>query len=142
MTWSASGLRETTRGECHADQAAALEDLDATGRAVDPDAVAGRDPPRGLGRADHRGDPELARQHGRMRRRAARVGHEPGDLREQHDPRRVRHLADEDVALADLVELVDGLDDARDPLDDAGRPGDPGDDELVLGRFVRSNRSG
>ena len=39
-----------------------------------------------------------------------------GDLREQHDPRRVRHLADEDVAVADGVELVDRQHDARDPL--------------------------
>ena len=52
--------------------------------------------------------------------RAAGVGDQPGDLREQDDPGRVRHLADEDVALAHLVELVDRAHDARDALEDAG----------------------
>ena len=57
-----------------------------------------------------------------MRGRAARVGDEAADLGEQHDPGRVGHLADEDVAVADLVELVDRPHDAGQP---STTPGDP-----------------
>ena len=42
----------------------------------------------------------------------------------------IRHLADEDVAVADVVELVDGPHDPGDALDDAGRPADAGDQPL------------
>jgi len=70
---------------------------------------------------DDGGDPELARDDGGMRRHAAGVRHEPRDLREQDDPRRVRHLADEDLALLHLVELVERGDAARDALDHPGR---------------------
>ena len=67
------------------------------------------------------GIPNSRGEDGRMRGRPAGVGDEPGDLREEHDPGRVGHLADEDVAVADVVELVDGADDPGDALDDAGR---------------------
>ena len=70
---------------------------------------------------------------------AAGVGDEPGDLREQDDPGRVRHLADEDVAVADVVELVDRADDPGDALDDAGRRAEPGDH--AAGRPTASGRS-
>ena len=60
------------------------------------------------------------------------VGDEPGDLREEDDPGRVRHLADEDVAVADLVELVDRADDPGDALDDAGRRPEARDQPLVV----------
>ena len=76
-------------------------------------------------RPDDGRDPELARDDGGMRRHAAGVRDEPGDLREQHDPRRIRHLADEDLALLYLVELVERGDAARDALDDAGRGAEP-----------------
>ena len=101
--------------------------------AVDPDRVAGRDAVRRVGRPDDGGDAELPGEDRRMRRRPAGVGHEPGDLGEQHDPRRVRHLADEDVPVADLVELVDRADDARRPLDHPRRRRDALDDRR-LGR--------
>ena len=104
---------------------ARLEDLDAPGRAVHAYPVAGRDPLRRDRRADHGRDTEFARQHGRMRGQAAGVGDQPGDLGEQHDPGRVGHLADQDVALADLVELVDGADHPGDALDDARRAAEP-----------------
>ena len=58
---------------------------------------------------------------------AAGVGDEAADLREEHDPGRVRHAADEDVARLHLVELLERLDDARGPLDDAGRGGEADD---------------
>ena len=64
---------------------------------------------------------ELARDDGGVRGHAAGVGDEPRDAREEHDPRRVRHAADEDLAVLDLVELVERLDDARAPLGDARR---------------------
>src|SRR5438445_6288651 len=87
---------------------AAGDDLDAPRPAVDPYTIAGGDPGRRNRGADHGRDTELAREDGRMRGRPARVCHEPGDLGEEHNPRRVRHLADEDVPFLDLVELVDG----------------------------------
>ena len=86
------------------------------------------------------GMPNSRDEHGRMRGRAAGVGHEAGDLREQHDPGRIRHLADEDVAVTDLVELVDGAHDAGDPLDHAGDPPMPVIDPLVV--RLRAGRSG
>ena len=52
---------------------------------------------------------------------AARLGHEPRDLGEEDDPRGVGHPAHEDVALLDLVELVERGDVARRALDHAGR---------------------
>ena len=67
-----------------------------------------------------------------MRGRAAGVGDEPGDLGEQHHPRRVGHLADEDVAVADLVELVDRSDDPGGAFEDAGRRPEAGDQPFVV----------
>ena len=83
----------------------------------------GLDALAGVAGPDDRRDAELARDDGRVRHGAAGLRHEPGDLREQHDPRRVRHPADEDVALLDLVELVERGHVARRPLDHAGRRG-------------------
>ena len=85
------------------------------------------------GRPDHGRDPELARQDGRVRGRPAGVGDEPGDLGEQDDPGRVGHLADQDVAVADVVEVVDRADDPRDPLDDPRRARDAADRVVVGG---------
>src|SRR5438445_5305242 len=79
--------------------------------------------------AHDRGDPELPRDDRGMRRNAAGVGHKPTDLREQDDPGRVRHLAHENLALLDLVEVVNGRDDTRGALGDTGRGGEP--DDLV-----------
>ena len=101
-----------------------LEDLDTTGRAVDPDPVAGGDALGGDRGADDRRDAELAGEHGRMRRRAAGIGDEPGDLGEQDDPGRVGHLADQEVAVAHGIELVDRQHDPGDALDDTRRAGD------------------
>src|SRR3712207_7227371 len=42
----------------------------------------------------------------------ARVGNKTADLGEEDDPGRVRHPADEDVALSDLVGLLYGGNDA------------------------------
>src|SRR5688572_13020579 len=67
-----------------------------------------------------------------MRGGAAGVGNEPGDLREQDDPGRVRHLADEDVAVTDLVEFVNRPYDPGDPLDHARRATDPRDQALIV----------
>src|SRR5512135_156713 len=79
------------------------QDLDDAGGPVAADAVAvldllGRD-----GGSDDRRDAELAREDGRMRHGAAGVRHEPYDLGEEDDPGRVRHLAHEDVARANVI---------------------------------------
>src|SRR5207244_2742688 len=108
------------------------EDLDPARRTVDPDPVAGRDALRRDGGPDDCRDPELAGEDGRVRRRSAGVGHEPGDLREEDDPCRVRHLADEDVAVLDLAELIDREHDPGGPLQDPGRTRDPGDGRSIL----------
>ena len=70
------------------------------------------------------GMPNSRDEDGRVRHRPARVGHEADDLGEEDDPGRVRHLADEDVARPDVVELVLAEDDAGDALDDARRGAD------------------
>ncbi len=44
----------------------------------------------------------------------------------------IGHLADEDVAVADLVELVDRSDDPGGAFDDAGRRPEAGDQPLVV----------
>ena len=56
-----------------------------------------------------------------MRGGPAGVGDKAGDLREQDHPGGVRHLADEDVAVADLVERVGVKHDPGDALDDPRR---------------------
>ena len=56
-----------------------------------------------------------------MRGEATGVGHQTGHLGEEHDPGRIRHLADDDVALADLVELIGGENDACHSFHDARR---------------------
>jgi len=56
-----------------------------------------------------------------MRRCASRIRHQSRDLREQHHPRRVGHLADQDLAHAHLVELFERTNVPCDPLDDARR---------------------
>src|SRR5690348_12371250 len=82
------------------------QQLDDARGAVDADAVAGLDALARVAGADDGRDAELARHDRRMRNRAARLGDEAGDLREEHDPGRVRHPAHEDLALLHLVELV------------------------------------
>ena len=62
----------------------------------------------------------------------------PRDLREQHDPGRVRHPADEDLAVAHLVELVERRHEPGDPLDDARRRRQP----VQLVRAVRAVAGG
>ena len=62
---------------------------------------------RGIEVTDDGGNPKLTRDDRRVRHRAARLGDQAADLGEEHDPRRVRHPAHEDVALADLVELIE-----------------------------------
>src|SRR5207248_5816813 len=56
-----------------------------------------------------------------MRGEATGVGHQTGHLGEEHDPGRIRHLADDDVALADLIELIGGENDACYSFHDARR---------------------
>ena len=67
-----------------------------------------------------------------MRCRPAGIGDQPGDLGEQDDPGGIRHLADKDVAVADIVELVDRAHDPGDTLDNAGRRPEPVDQPLVV----------
>src|SRR5204863_3194128 len=110
LTWSARTLRDRVRAiairgfpPCRCSRRS------ATGPGMDP-----------LGRhgcPDHGGNTELAGEHGRVRRRPAGVRDQAGDLGEQHDPGRVRHLTYQDVTVADLVELVDGPNDASDACD-------------------------
>src|SRR3954467_8841141 len=97
------------------------EHLDDAGRAVDADAVAGLDALAGVAGAHDGRDAELARDDGRVRDRAAGLRDETLDLGEEHDPGRVRHAADEDVALLDLVELLERRHVACGSLDHAGR---------------------
>ena len=54
---------------------------------------------------------------------AAGVRDQARDLGEQHDPRRIGHVADQDVAGADVVELVLAQHDPGRALDDARRAG-------------------
>src|SRR3954452_15593400 len=74
-----------------------LEDVDRPGRAIDAHTVAVVDALRRVLRPNDGRNAEFAREHGRMRRQAAGVGNEAGDLREQRDPGRIGHVADEDV---------------------------------------------
>ena len=128
-------------GAAVASPAAVAQDLDPPGGPVDAEPVTGDDPLGRHGRPDHGRDAELAGEHGRMRGRPAGVRDESGDLGEQDDPGRVRHLADEDVAVAHLVELVDRAHDAGDALDRPGRRPEAGDDALVVGlRLVEAVR--
>jgi len=62
----------------------------------------------------------------RLREIAQKVEfHEAGDASEEDHPRGVRHLADQDVTVADLVEFLDGPHDAGDPFDHARRGAEP-----------------
>ena len=82
--------------------------------------------------ADDGRDAVLAGEDGRMRHGPAGVGHDGDDLAVEHLPGRVGHLADEDLAWLQAVELGLGHDDARDALDDARRAGDAGDLAVLL----------
>src|SRR5438046_10247620 len=110
LTWSASTFRDRTPATAtsasapHGDGYSrgalcgrTLEDFDPSRAAVNPDPVAGRDALRGDRRSDHGRDAELSRQHGRMGGRAAGVGHETSNLREEHDPGRDGPLTDEAI---------------------------------------------
>ena len=77
--------------------------------------------------ADDRRDAVLAGEDGRVRHGPAGVGHDRDDLAVQDLPGRVGHLADEDLARPEAVELGLGHDDARHALDDARRAGDAAD---------------
>src|SRR3712207_9370672 len=66
----------------------------------------------------------------------ARVGNKTADLGEEDDPGRVRHPADEDVALSDLVGLLYGGNDAGGALDHAGRRPKPHNLVRLLGGFA------
>ena len=62
------------------------EDFNKTRRSVQPHALTGFDGLRPRSCADDGGNAELARHDRRVRKRAARVGDETADLREEHDP--------------------------------------------------------
>ena len=87
-------------------------------RAVDANAVAVVDALVASWVPTTAGMPNSRLSDGRVRGQPAGIGDEAGDLGEQHDPRRVGHVADEDVAGANVVELVLAQHDARHALDD------------------------
>src|SRR5262245_57798600 len=109
-----------------------MEDRHHAAPAVDADTLTILDARRGVAGADHRGQSELARHDRCMAHRAADVRHRAGDLRKDGCPGRIGDLADENVALLQLRNLLDRLHDAGRPLDDTVRGRETLD--LVAGR--------
>src|SRR5436305_841302 len=82
------------------------------GVTVDTHPCAVRDPRRRVAGADDTGDAVLARDDGRVRQRAAAVGDDAGEQRQQDVERLGRRLGDQYVALLDPVEVGRALDPA------------------------------
>src|SRR5207244_4242462 len=98
---------------------------DDAGRPVDLERLAVDEGRERDGRAHHRGNAELARDDCGMRQRAADLGDDRGRAREQRDPRHVRRLAHEDVAVPELREVLEVAHQACRPACDTGRRWSP-----------------
>src|SRR5680860_435549 len=109
-----------------------LEDLDKAVRTVDPQAVAGLDLAGGNTGAGDTGDAELTSHDGRVRNHTAGVAHNSADDGEERGPRRIGHLAYQNVAVLHLVEFLRRGNDFGNAFDDTGRDAQTLDPALGL----------
>ena len=73
--------------------------------AVNTDLITGLDELSGAAGADHAGNTKLAGDHGGVGQGTAGIGDQSGDLGEGDDPGGVGHLADQDLAVLDGIQL-------------------------------------